>query len=175
MAQTQPIPMDVGAMSKGTPNKGGKGAKGGGQRSNQTPQRCPRCGTTDHTSGNCLHFHKTCRKCGNVGHLASACRSSATAQHNVKGGGRQDTTMVGAVGSYFDLGSVSEGIPELRGAGAKIASVVVPSVYEGETVDIDIDSTQHVWRSPRCGGWRRTARGRCQDSGVGSWRCEVML
>ena len=63
-AQTQPTPMDVGAMSKGTPSKGGKGAKVGDKRNNQMQQACPRCGNTDHTSANCPHFDKTCRKCG---------------------------------------------------------------------------------------------------------------
>ena len=40
-AQTQPTPMDVGAMNKGTPSMGGKGAKGGGKGDNQTQQACP--------------------------------------------------------------------------------------------------------------------------------------
>ena len=48
--------------------------------------------------------------------------------------GSQDTTMVGAIGSYFDLGSVSEGIPKVKGAGSKICSVGVPSVCESEVV-----------------------------------------
>ena len=52
--------------------------------------------------------------------------------------GSQDTTMVGA--SFFDLGSVSEGIAESRGAGEEICSVGVPSVREGEFVDIEVDS-----------------------------------
>ena len=51
--------------------------------------------------------------------------------------GNQDTTMVGSNGSYFDLGSVSEGIFEPRGAGAKICSV---GVCEDAKVDIEIDS-----------------------------------
>ena len=44
--------------------------------------------------------------------------------------GSQDTTMVGAIGSYFDPFSVSEGIPELVGA---------PRVREGEFVHIEVD------------------------------------
>ena len=168
-AQTQPTPMDVGAMSKGTPSKGGKGAKGSGKRNNQTQQACPTCGNTDHNSPNCPHSDKTCRTCGKVGHLASACRSSGTPQPKAKGGGKkgkggkgagtvktcwncgenghlssqcpekkvhavedlttasqvgsQDTTMVGAIGSYLGLGSVSEGILEPRSAGEEICSV----------------------------------------------------
>ena len=70
-------------MSKGTPSKGGRGAKSGGKRSKQTQR------TTDHTSANCLDFDKACRKCGKAGHLASACRSSGTAQPKAKGGGKQ--------------------------------------------------------------------------------------
>ena len=53
--------------------------------------------------------------------------------------GSQDTTMVGAIGSYFDLGSVTEGIPEPRGAGENICSVGVASLLEGEYVDIEIE------------------------------------
>ena len=65
-AQTQPPPMDIGAMSKGTPSKGGKGAKGGGKRNNQTQQACSTCGTTDHNPANCPRSDKTCRKCGKL-------------------------------------------------------------------------------------------------------------
>ena len=58
--------------------------------------------------------------------------------------GSQDTTTVGAIGSYFDLGSVSEGIPEPRGAVEEICSVGVPSVREGEFVDIEVASGAEV-------------------------------
>ena len=68
-AQTQPTPMDIGALSKRTPSKGGKGAKGGENRNNQMSQECPRCGSTDHASANCPHSDKT---------RPSACRSSGT-------------------------------------------------------------------------------------------------
>ena len=37
-AQTQPTPMDIGAVGKGTTSKGGKGAKGGGKRNNAETQ-----------------------------------------------------------------------------------------------------------------------------------------
>ena len=79
----------VGAMSKGTSSKGGKGAKGGDKRNHQTQQTCPRCGSTDHTSANCPHSDKTCRKCEKVCHLASACRSSGTPQPKASGGGKK--------------------------------------------------------------------------------------
>ena len=62
-AQTQPTPMDIGAVGKGTSSKGGKGATGAGKRNNPTQQACPRCGNTDHTPANCPHSDKTCRKC----------------------------------------------------------------------------------------------------------------
>ena len=52
--------------------------------------------------------------------------------------------MVGAIGSYFDFGSVSEGTPESRGAGEEICSVGVPSVREDEFVDIEVDSGAEV-------------------------------
>ena len=53
-AWTQQTPMDIGDMSKGTPNKGGKGAKENGKRDNQVQQACPRCGNTDNTSQTAL-------------------------------------------------------------------------------------------------------------------------
>ena len=58
-AQTQPTPTDIGAMGKRTSSEGGKGAKGGGKRNNQTQQACSSCGNTDHTAANCPHFDKT--------------------------------------------------------------------------------------------------------------------
>ena len=39
--------------------------------------------------------------------------------------GSQDTIMLGSVGSYFDVGSVSEGTREPRGADDKICSMVL--------------------------------------------------
>ena len=85
VAQTQPTPMDIGAVGMEKSGKGCKGAKGAGKRNNQTQQACSRCGNTDHPSANCLHSCKTCRKCGEVGHLASVCRSSGTPQPKAKG------------------------------------------------------------------------------------------
>ena len=55
-----------------------------------------------------------------------------------------DTTMVGAIGSYLDFGSMSGGIPEPTSAGEEICSVGVPSVREGEFVDIEVDSGAEV-------------------------------
>ena len=55
--------------------------------------------------------------------------------------GSQDTTMVGKLGSYFDFGSVSEGIPD---PSAKICSVGAPSVCEGEVVENEVDSGADV-------------------------------
>ena len=54
-AQSQPTPMDIGALGKGKSGKGGKGSQGAGKRNNQTQQACFRCGNTDHTSANCPH------------------------------------------------------------------------------------------------------------------------
>ena len=52
--------------------------------------------------------------------------------------------MVGPVGSYFDVGSVSEVILEPRGADDKICSMGAPSVRESESVAIEIDSGAEV-------------------------------
>ena len=51
--------------------------------------------------------------------------------------------MVGAIGSYFGLGSVGGGIPEPRSAGEEICSVGVP-MREGVFVDIEVDSGAEV-------------------------------
>ena len=85
VAQSQPTPLDIGAVGKEKSGKGCKGSKAG-KRNNPTQQACSRCGNTDHTSANCPHSDKTCRKCGKVGHLASVCRSSGTPQPEAKGG-----------------------------------------------------------------------------------------
>ena len=90
----------------------------------------------------------TCWNCGEDGHLSPqrpkkrilAVEDLTTASQV----GSWDTTMVGAIESYFDIGSGSEGILEPRGAGEEICSVGVPSVREGEFVDIEIDSGAEV-------------------------------
>ena len=90
VAQTQPTPMDIGAVGKGKSSKGGKGVKGVGKRNNQTQRACSRCGNTDHTSANCPHSDKTCRKCGKFGHSGRCvCRSSGTPQPKAKDGGKK--------------------------------------------------------------------------------------
>ena len=63
---------------------------------------------------------QTCWNCGESGHLSSQCpkkkvhavEESTTASQ----AGSQDTTMVGSVGSCFDVGSVSEVTPLSPGA-----------------------------------------------------------
>ena len=56
--------------------------------------------------------------------------------------GSQETVMVGAIGSFFDLGSVSEWSLELRGENEGIYSFGTASVCEGDVdvADIEIDS-----------------------------------
>ena len=58
--------------------------------------------------------------------------------------GSQETAKIGAIGSYFDLGSVSEWSLELRGENEGICSVGTASVCEGDVVDIEIDSGAEV-------------------------------
>ena len=84
--------------------------------------------------------------------------------------------MVGAIGSYFDLGSVSEGILEPRSAGAKICSVGVPSVCEGEIVYVEVDSGAAVSCLPASIGadtfpLYETRLTWCHNSVFGSGRC----
>ena len=52
--------------------------------------------------------------------------------------------MVGSVGSYFDVGSVSEVTLEPRCADEKICFMGASNVREGESVDIEIDSGAEV-------------------------------
>ena len=52
--------------------------------------------------------------------------------------------MVGSVGSYFDVGCMSELTLEPRGADEKICSTGAPKVREGEPVDIEINSGAEV-------------------------------
>ena len=92
---------------------------------------------------------KTGWNCGESGHLSSQCpkkkvhavdESAAT----VSVAGSQETVMVGAIGSYFDLVSVSVWSLELRGETEGICSVGTASVCEGDVVDIEIDSGAEV-------------------------------
>ena len=65
-AQTQPTPMDIGAVGKGKSGKGNKESKGADKRNNQTQQACSRCGNTDHTSVNCPHSNKRAEHVGRL-------------------------------------------------------------------------------------------------------------
>ena len=84
VAQTQPTPMDIGAVGKGDIRQGQQGDRK--VRANATIRLSKHCGNTDHTSAYCPHSDKTFRKCGKVGHLASVCRSSGTLQPKANGG-----------------------------------------------------------------------------------------
>ena len=99
--------------------------------------------------GNGTSSPKTCWNCGESGHLSSQCPKkkvhavdASAATVNVAGS--QETVMVGAIGSYFDLVSVSEWSLELRGENEGICSVGTASVCEGDVVDIEIDSGAEV-------------------------------
>ena len=107
--------------------KGGQKGKGGGKGANAA---------------------KTCWNCGESGRMSSqypkkkvhAVEESTTADQ----AGSQDTIMVGSVGSFFGVGSVSEVTLEPRGADENICSTGAPNVREGESVDIEIDSGAEV-------------------------------
>ena len=58
--------------------------------------------------------------------------------------GSQETVMVGAFGSHFDLGSVNEWSLEPWGENEGIFFVGTASVCEGDVVDIEIDSGAEV-------------------------------
>ena len=230
-AQTQPTPMDIGAMSKGAPQKGrqtrqsttasmSKMRKHRSHFSELPPLRQDvpksaeksvtwrmRVDLLEHRSPRQREAARrareaivqvqsvnTCWSCGETGHKSSqrfffTKKRKAHAVDDVTTAsqvGSQDTTMVGASGSCFDFGSMSEGIPEPRSAGAKICSVGVPSVCAADIVDIEVDSGAemsclpasigadtcplHETRLSMCGGHHVVAGGsklaQCQVSGA---------
>ena len=105
-------------------------------RSSGTPQPEAKGGQKGKGGGKGANAAKTCWNCGETGHMSSQCpkkkvravEESTTASQ----AGSQDTIMVGSVGSYFDVGSVSEVTLEPRGADEKICSMGAPNVREGE-------------------------------------------
>ena len=86
-AQSQPTPMDIGAVGKEKSGKGGKGSNGAGKRGNSTQQACSWFGNTEDTSANCPHSDK---RVEHVERLDTwqvcVCRSSGTPQPKAKGG-----------------------------------------------------------------------------------------
>ena len=91
--------------------KGGQNGKGGGKGADAT---------------------KTCLNCGESGHMSS--QSPKKKVHSVEEsttasqvGSSHDAIMVGSVGSYFDVGSVSEVTFEPRSADEKICSMSAPN------------------------------------------------
>ena len=158
-----------GCQSSGTPQpkaKGGQKGKGGGKGANAA---------------------KTCWNCGETGHRSSQCpkkkvhavEESTTASQV----GSQDTMMFGSVGSYFDVGSVSEVILEPRGEDEKICSMGAPSVREGESVAVKIGADTcplFETRLSMVGGHHVAAGGKLHELGAGilGWKllaCEAML
>ena len=117
-------------------------------RSSGTPQPKAKEGQKGKGAGKGVNAAKTCSSCGESGHMSSQGpkkvhlveESTTTSQ----AGSSQDTIMVGSVGSYFDVGSVSEVTFEPRSADEKICSVSAPNAREGESVDSEIDSGAEV-------------------------------
>ena len=101
-------------------------------RSSGTPQPQAKGGQKGKGGGKGTNAAKTFGNCGESGHMSSQCpkkkvhavEQSTTASQ----AGSQDTIMVGSVGSYFDVGSVSEVTLEPRGADEKICSMGAPNV-----------------------------------------------
>ena len=113
-------------------------------RSSGTPQPKANGGQKCKGGGKGANAAKTCWNCGENVHMSSQCPMkkvhSVEASTTASRAGSHDTIMVGSVGSYFDVGSVSEVTLEPRGADWKICSMSAPNVREGESVDIEIDS-----------------------------------
>ena len=82
------------------------------------------------------------------GHMSSQCPKKKV--HAVEElptasqAGSKDTIMVGSVGSYVDVGSVSEVIFLSRNADDKICSMYAPNAREGNSVDIESDPGAEV-------------------------------
>ena len=70
----------------------------------------PRAGQKGKGGGKGANAVKTCWNCGESGHMSSQCPKKKVRVS------LQDTIMVGSVGSYFDVGSVSESDPRAEGS-----------------------------------------------------------
>ena len=153
-AETQITLLQTVLILKKTCRKCGKvGHLASVRRSSGTPQPKAKGGQKGKGGGKGVNAAKTCRNCDESRHMSSQCpkkKVHAKKVHAVEASttasqaGSQDTIMVGSVGSYFDVGSVSEVILEPRGADEKICSMGAPNVREGESVDIEIDSGAEV-------------------------------
>ena len=113
-------------------------------RSSGTPEPKAKSGQKGRGGGTGANAAKTCWNCSESGRKSSQCPKEKV--HSVEksttasqAGSSQDTIMVESVGSYSDVGSVSEVTLEPRGADEKICSM-----GEGESVHIEIDSGAEV-------------------------------
>ena len=107
-------------------------------RSSGTPQPNAKGGQKGKGGGKGANAAKTCWNCVGSWRVSSQCPKKKV--HSVEesttasqAGSNQDTIMVGSVGSYCDVGSVSEATLEPRGADEKICSMSAPNVREGES------------------------------------------
>ena len=110
-------------------------------RSSGTPQPKAKGGQKGKGDGKGANAATTCWNCGESGHLSSQCPKKKV--HSVEESttasqvGSQDTIMFGSVGSYFDVGSVSDVTLEPRVADEKTCFMGPPNVRERESVDIE--------------------------------------
>ena len=86
-------------------------------RSSGTPQPMAKGGQKAAGGGKGVNAAKKCWNCGESGHMSSQCTKKKV--HSVEESAKQDTIMVGSVGSYFDVGRVSEVTLEPSGADEK--------------------------------------------------------
>ena len=76
-----------------------KGAEPTIHRVESSPQKCYRCGGTNHKESQCRFKQAVCHKCNKRGHIQRACRSRGGPVHQPLHGIREKTKWIGAENS----------------------------------------------------------------------------